>query len=65
MFSQLKCSAQASPVWEISGAEFSKADIHTADGISIRFPRVVRVRDDKSWQEATNLDQLKVKQAAN
>ena len=30
---------KASPVWEVTGAEFSKAEIHTADGISIRFPR--------------------------
>ncbi len=48
-----------SPVWELTGAEFSKSDTHTADGISIRFPRVTRVRDDKSWQEATSLKQLK------
>ena len=48
------------PVWEISGAEFSKADSHTADGISIRFPRVTKVRDDKSWKEATDLQRLKV-----
>jgi len=47
------------PVWEITGAEFSKSDVHTADGISIRFPRVTRVRDDKSWKEATDLDRLK------
>lgn len=31
-------------MWEIVGSEFSKADRHTADGISIRFPRVVRIR---------------------
>jgi hypothetical protein len=31
-----------SPVWEITGAEFSKSTTHTADGISIRFPRVTR-----------------------
>ncbi|GFQ96986.1 DNA ligase 3 [Trichonephila clavata] len=48
-----------SPVWEISGAEFSKADIHTASGISIRFPRVSRVRTDKNWETATNLQELK------
>uniref|UniRef100_A0A8D2MR26 DNA ligase n=1 Tax=Zonotrichia albicollis TaxID=44394 RepID=A0A8D2MR26_ZONAL len=42
------------PVWEITGAEFSKAD-----GISIRFPRCTRIRDDKDWQTATNLQQLK------
>ncbi|XP_055938464.1 DNA ligase 3-like isoform X2 [Argiope bruennichi] len=48
-----------SPVWEISGAEFSKAEIHTASGISIRFPRVSRVRTDKDWKTATNLNELK------
>ena len=47
-------------MWEITGAEFSQSDAHTADGISIRFPRVTRVRDDKSWKEATNLTRLKV-----
>ena len=34
------------PVWEITGAESSKSATHTADGISIRFPRVTRIRDD-------------------
>lgn len=48
-----------SPVWEITGAEFSFSKTHTADGISIRFPRVTKVRDDKSWKEATNLERLK------
>lgn len=47
-------------VWEITGAEFTKSDIHTADGISIRFPRVTRIRDDKDWKTATDLPRLKV-----
>uniref|UniRef100_A0A4X2LDR8 DNA ligase n=1 Tax=Vombatus ursinus TaxID=29139 RepID=A0A4X2LDR8_VOMUR len=47
------------PVWEITGAEFSKAEAHTADGISIRFPRCTRIRDDKDWKSATTLPQLK------
>ncbi|VEN47869.1 unnamed protein product [Callosobruchus maculatus] len=48
------------PVWEITGAEFTQIhDVHTADGISIRFPRVTRIRDDKDWETATNLDELK------
>ncbi|XP_035697308.1 DNA ligase 3-like isoform X2 [Branchiostoma floridae] len=47
------------PVWEITGAEFSKSEAHTADGISIRFPRVTKIRDDKDWKSATNLKQLK------
>ncbi|KAI5710706.1 hypothetical protein M8J75_010903 [Diaphorina citri] len=51
---------KAQPVWEISGAEFSQAEIHTADGISIRFPRVTKIRDDKDWKTATNLPELKV-----
>ncbi|XP_054481540.1 DNA ligase 3 [Anoplopoma fimbria] len=50
---------QKAPVWEITGAEFSKSEMHTADGISIRFPRMTRIRDDKDWKTATNLDQLK------
>lgn len=33
--------------------------MHTADGISIRFPRVTRIRDDKDWSTATNLDELR------
>lgn len=48
------------PVWEISGAEFSQADLHTADGISIRFPRVTKIRDDKNWKTATSLTELQV-----
>lgn len=49
------------PVWEITGAEFTQQhDVHTADGISIRFPRVTKIRDDKSWNNATTLSELKV-----
>ncbi|XP_053563410.1 DNA ligase 3 isoform X2 [Bombina bombina] len=47
------------PIWEITGAEFSKAEAHTAGGISIRFPRCTRFRDDKDWHTATTLQQLK------
>ncbi len=50
-----------SPVWEIMGAEFTQSESHTAGGISIRFPRVSRFRDDKDWRTANNLDRLKVK----
>lgn len=48
------------PIWEIMGAEFSKAEVHTADGISIRFPRIAKVRDDKTWENATDVPRLKV-----
>ena len=46
------------PVWEISGAEFSKAELHTAAGISIRFPRMTKMRKDKNWKTATSLKEL-------
>ncbi|XP_076647437.1 DNA ligase 3 isoform X2 [Halictus rubicundus] len=47
------------PVWEITGAEFTNQGVHTADGISIRFPRVTRIRGDKDWSTATNLSELR------
>lgn len=47
------------PVFEITGAEFTKSEAHTADGISIRFPRITKQRDDKSPNEATSLKELK------
>ncbi|XP_028393630.1 DNA ligase 3-like [Dendronephthya gigantea] len=56
---------KAAPVWEITGAEFSKSTTHTADGISIRFPRVTKVREDKDWATATNLQELKKLVAAS
>lgn len=47
------------PVWEITGAEFTNQGCHTADSISIRFPRVTRIRGDKNWETATNIDELR------
>lgn len=47
------------PVFEIAGAEFTKSEAHTADGISIRFPRITKQRNDKSTNEATTLKELK------
>ncbi|CAG0920070.1 unnamed protein product, partial [Notodromas monacha] len=49
-----------SPVWEITGAEFTQHEVHTADGISIRFPRITRLRDDKDFSAATNLNELRL-----
>ena len=48
-----------SVVWEVTGAEFSKAELHTAGGISIRFPRVTKMRNDKTPETATNLEELR------
>lgn len=47
------------PVWECMGTEWSKSTSHTANGISIRFPRIIKFRDDKDWSTATNLKHLK------
>lgn len=44
----------------MTGAEFSQAAIHTADGISIRFPRVAKIREDKDWKTATSFKELKL-----
>lgn len=46
------------PVFEIAGAEFTNSEVHTANSISIRFPRITRIRDDKSPKEATKLSEL-------
>ena len=37
---------QVCPVWEITGAEFSKAELHTAAGISIRFSDTLHAQHD-------------------
>lgn len=46
---------EKSQIWEISGFQFTHSKRHTADNISIRFPRVTRVRTDKKWQDATSV----------
>lgn len=46
------------PVWEITGAEFTHSEAHTAAGISIRFPRITRLRSDKSAENANDLEHL-------
>lgn len=46
------------PVWEITGAEFTQSEAHTAAGISIRFPRITRLRSDKSAEHANDLEHL-------
>ena len=45
-------------VLQITGTEFTESTSHSADGISIRFPRVTCERDDKDPATATTLGEL-------
>lgn len=47
-------------VVEIAADELTQSPLHTA-GVALRFPRFIRIRDDKKWEQATErqeLDQL-------
>lgn len=48
---------KTSPIWEIKAAEYTLSTSAGA-GISMRFPRVVKTREDKDWKTATNLAEL-------
>lgn len=44
-------------VVEIAADELTKSPIHTA-GQALRFPRLVKFRDDKNWDQATTITEL-------
>jgi len=45
-------------VVELAADEITRSPIHSA-GYALRFPRLVKFRDDKGWQDATSLKEVK------
>lgn len=45
-------------VVEVAADELTTSPIHSA-GQALRFPRFIKFRDDKKWDEATTLEELK------
>ncbi len=45
-------------VIEVAADEITNSSIHSAL-VALRFPRILKIRDDKGWQEATTLKEMK------
>lgn len=48
---------EPSLVVEIAADEVTRSPVHTA-GVALRFPRLVKFRDDKNWSQATTLSEV-------
>jgi len=48
---------EPSIVLEIAADELSKSPSHTA-GLALRFPRLIKIRHDKNWDDSTTLKEL-------
>lgn len=46
-------------VVEIAADEITHSPLHSAK-LALRFPRLIKIRSDKDWSQATSLDELKV-----
>mmetsp|Transcript_33735 Transcript_33735/g.54315 ORF Transcript_33735/g.54315 Transcript_33735/m.54315 type:complete len:123 (+) Transcript_33735:1661-2029(+) len=66
--SKMECDVWFEPaqVWEVRAADLSISPVHKAavgklhpsKGIALRFPRFLRVRDDKDPESSTSADQI-------